>query len=95
MLCQAKQKPVKLYKLQWIEQDLVALEKEEEENFWMWSVRLRLMSHIEPETYLFAIVSIHSFEGSRPTKKFLHFLVDHFSSYTCFSTSKIQILLTP
>lgn len=52
-----------------------------------------LMSHLGPAKYPFEIVSIDTiggFGGSRSTKKYLHLLVDHFTRYAYFLTSKNQ-----
>ena len=49
------------------------------------------MSHLEPATRSFEIVSIGTiggFGGSRSTKKYLHLLVDHFTRYAFIVTSK-------
>lgn len=52
-----------------------------------------LMSHLGPATHPFEIVSIDTsgdFGGSRSTKKFLHFLIDHHTRYAYICTSKNQ-----
>ena len=49
------------------------------------------MSHLEPATRSFEIVSIDTigvFGGSRSTKKYLHLLVYHFTRYAFIVTSK-------
>lgn len=51
------------------------------------------MSQLGPATNPFEIISIDTiggFGGSRSTKKYLHFLVDHFTRYAYILTSKTQ-----